>query len=59
MHTVQTELCIDSNRSSTLYSPTEEIANAGKSCVFENSPNAPTTVNATIVRDSTRKRIYK
>ena len=59
MQTVQTELCIDSNRSSTLNSPTEEIANAGKSCVFENSPNAPTTVKATILSDNTRNNIYK
>ena len=56
MHTVQTELCIDSNRSNTRNSPTEDIAKAGKSCVFENSPKAPTTVKETMVRDKTNKR---
>ena len=57
IQTVHTELCIDSKRSNTRNSPTEDIAKAGKSCVFENSPNAPTTVNETIVSDKTNKRI--
>ena len=30
IHTVQTELWIDSKRSNTLNSPTDDIANAGK-----------------------------